>query len=265
MTPGADTPPRVAFDHVDLRYFSTRGETLALSDISFGVAAGEFVSIVGQSGCGKSTLLSLVSGLVAPTAGRVLIDGAEVGGPSRRVGFMLQQDCLLEWRTVLDNVMLGAQIHRRPTRESRERAEALLERYHLAEFRFHHPSQLSGGMRQRVALARTLCLDPDILLLDEPFSALDFQIRLTLADEIASIIRQERKTAIMVTHDISEAIGMADRVVVLSPRPGRLKEEVAVHLTGADGRRPSPFEARSAPAYQALFERLWQGIGGHQA
>ncbi|MGD9942029.1 MAG: ABC transporter ATP-binding protein [Burkholderiaceae bacterium] len=262
--PHGDAACKVVFEHVHLHYFSPAGETHALSDINLGVRAGEFITIVGQSGCGKSTLLSLLCGLIAPTQGRVLIDGVPVSGPSRKIGFMLQQDSLFEWRSVLDNVLLGAEIHGQDPAVARARAEALLERYKLADFKHHFPRQLSGGMRQRVALARTMCLEPDILLLDEPFSALDFQIRLTLADEIASIIRSERKTAIMVTHDISEAISMADRVIVLSARPGRVKAEYPVVFASHGPNRPSPFEVRETPEYHELFRLLWNGIGGHQ-
>jgi NitT/TauT family transport system ATP-binding protein len=189
-----------------LRYFGREGETEALKDISLSVAAGEFVAIIGQSGCGKSTLLSLISGSLRPTAGEVLIDGHSVAGPSRKVGYMLQQDYLFEWRTILDNALLGAEIQGADMVRARKLAIQLLTRYGLGRFLDHLPRQLSGGMRQRAALARTLTTEPDIVLLDEPFSALDSQTRLALADEVAEILRRERKTAILVTRDIGEAI-----------------------------------------------------------
>src|SRR4029078_7114751 len=207
------------------RYCATEGETEALKGISLAVAPGEFVAIIGQSGCGKSTLLSLISGILQPTDGALLVDGVPVSGPTRKVGYMLQQDYLFEWRTILDNALLGAEIQGADMRQARERAIQLLSRYGLAQFLNHLPRQLSGGMRQRVALARTLCTEPDIVLLDEAFSALDSQTRIALADEIAEILRREGKTAILVTHDIGEAVSMAERGGVVSRRPGRGKAQ----------------------------------------
>ena len=224
MTSAAASPrqAKVELRDVSLRYFGREGETEAHGGISFLVTEGEFVSIIGQSGCGKSTLLSLIAGILAPTSGTILLDGKPVRGPDRRVGYMLQQDYLFEWRTILENTVLGAQIQGVEAGAARERAAMLLTRYGLARFMDHLPRQLSGGMRQRVALARTLCTDPDVVLLDEPFSALDSQTRIAIADEIADILRREGKTVILVTHDIAEAIGMADRVIVLSRRPGQV-------------------------------------------
>jgi len=215
---------KVELRDVGLRYFGTEGETEALKGISLAVAPGEFVAIIGQSGCGKSTLLSLISGILQPTEGAVLVDGVPVSGPSRKVGYMLQQDYLFEWRTILDNAVLGAEIQGADMTAARARAAALLTRYGLGQFLNHLPRQLSGGMRQRVALARTLCTEPDVVLLDEPFSALDSQTRIALADEITEILRREGKTAILVTHDIAEAVSMAERVIVLSRRPGRVRD-----------------------------------------
>jgi NitT/TauT family transport system ATP-binding protein len=258
---GGSTAPKVELRDVDLRYFSREGETEALQGISLAVAAGEFVSIIGQSGCGKSTLLSLISGILKPTGGAVLVDGRPVGGPSRKVGYMLQQDYLFEWRTILENTVLGAEIQGADMKQARERAAQLLTRYGLGEFLHHLPRQLSGGMRQRVALARTLCTGPDIVLLDEPFSALDSQTRLALADEVTEILRREGKTAILVTHDIGEAVSMAERVIVLSRRPGRIKSEHPIRF-GA-GPRPAPFAARNAPEFNGYFNALWQELEVH--
>ena len=235
---GSVASPKVELRDVNLRYFSREGETEALKDISISVAPGEFVAIIGQSGCGKSTLLSLISGILRPTDGTVLVDGKPVTGPSRTVGYMLQQDYLFEWRTILDNALLGAEIQGADMAKARERATAFLTRYGLGQFLHHLPRQLSGGMRQRVALARTLCTEPDIVLLDEPFSALDSQTRLALADEITMILRREGKTAILVTHDIGEAVSMAERVIVLSRRPGRVKSDHPIHFATPDGSRP---------------------------
>jgi NitT/TauT family transport system ATP-binding protein len=256
-------PPKVELRHVDLRYFALTGETAALSDISLSVAPGEFVAIIGQSGCGKSTLLSLISGILQPTGGDVLIDGKPVTGPSRKVGYMLQQDYLFEWRTILDNAVLGAEIQGADMRTARERATQLLTRYGLGAFLHHLPRQLSGGMRQRVALARTLTTEPDVVLLDEPFSALDSQTRLALADEVTEILRRERKTAILVTHDIGEAISMAERVIVLSRRPGRVKSNHAIGFASAGAARPAPLAARNAPEFNAYFNALWQELEVH--
>ena len=256
-------PPKVELRDVGLRYFGLEGETEALSNISLSIKAGEFVAIIGPSGCGKSTLLSLISGILKPTGGAVLLDGRPVTGPSRKVGYMLQQDYLFEWRTILENAVLGAEIQGADMARARERATALLTRYGLGQFLHHRPRQLSGGMRQRVALARTLCTEPDIVLLDEPFSALDSQTRLALGDEIGEILRRERKTAILVTHDIGEAISMAERVIVLSRRPAQVKSDRPIGFATADGRRPTPLAARNAPEFNGYFNALWQELEVH--
>ncbi|HEU5273181.1 MAG TPA: ABC transporter ATP-binding protein [Xanthobacteraceae bacterium] len=256
-------PPKVELRDVGLRYFGLEGETEALSNISLSIKAGEFVAIIGPSGCGKSTLLSLMSGILKPTGGAVLLDGRPVTGPSRKVGYMLQQDYLFEWRTILENAVLGAEIQGADMGRARERATALLTRYGLGQFLHHRPRQLSGGMRQRVALARTLCTEPDIVLLDEPFSALDSQTRLALGDEIGEILRRERKTAILVTHDIGEAISMAERVIVLSRRPAQVKSDRSIRFATADGSRPTPLAARNAPEFNGYFNALWQELEVH--
>jgi NitT/TauT family transport system ATP-binding protein len=260
---GSPATPKVELLDVNLRYFSQEGETEALKDISLSIAPGEFVAIIGQSGCGKSTLLSLISGILKPTDGAVLVDGRPVTGPSRKVGYMLQQDYLFEWRTILENTVLGAEIQGANMGKARERAKQLLTKYGLGQFLNHLPRQLSGGMRQRVALARTLCTEPDIVLLDEPFAALDSQTRLALADEVTEILRREGKTAILVTHDIGEAISMSERVIVLSRRPGRVKSEHAIRFDSADGSRPAPFAARNAPEFNGYFNTLWQELEVH--
>jgi NitT/TauT family transport system ATP-binding protein len=255
--------PKVEFRSVGLRYFGREGETEALQDISLAVAPGEFVAVIGPSGCGKSTLLSLIAGLIAPTEGSVLVDGRPVAGPNRKIGYMLQQDYLFEWRTILENAVLGAEIQGVPIAAARDRARQLLTRYGLGQFLQHLPRQLSGGMRQRAALARTLCTEPDIVLLDEPFSALDSQTRLALADEITEILRREAKTVILVTHDIGEAVSMAERVIIMSRRPGRIKSNHAIQFTGANGVRPAPLAARNAPEFAGYFNALWQELDVH--
>jgi NitT/TauT family transport system ATP-binding protein len=256
--------PKVELRDVGLRYFGREGETEALRGVSLAVAPGEFVALIGPSGCGKSTLLSLISGIVAPTDGAVLIDGRAVIGPNRKVGYMLQQDYLFEWRTILDNAVLGAEIQGAPMAKARKRAAQLLIHYGLGQFLHHLPRQLSGGMRQRAALARTLCTEPDIVLLDEPFSALDSQTRLALADEITEILRREAKTVILVTHDIGEAVSMAERVIVLSRRPGQVKSQHAIRFAAQDGgRRLTPLAARNAPEFNDYFRTLWQELDIH--
>ncbi len=176
---------------------------------------------------------------------------------------MLQQDYLFEWRTILENAVLGAEIQGADMGGARERAVQLLTRYGLGQFLYHLPRQLSGGMRQRVALARTLCTEPDVVLLDEPFSALDSQTRIALADEVTEILRREGKTAILVTHDIGEAVSMAERVIVLSRRPGRVKSDHAIRFASADGSRPAPFAARNAPEFNGYFNALWKELEVH--
>lgn len=255
--------PRIEINDVSLRYFTDAGETQALDRIRLAVAPGEFVSLIGQSGCGKSTLLSLMAGILEPSSGEVRVHGARVTGPSPRVGYMLQQDYLFEWRSILDNATLGAQIQGRPMKAARERAAHLLHKCGMGNFLHHFPRQLSGGMRQRVALARTLVTDPDVVLLDEPFSALDSQTRLAIADEVVEVLRDEGKSVVLVTHDIGEAIAMTDRVVVLSRRPGRIKSEHLMRFDSHGQGRPSPFEVRSLPEFNTYFSLLWDELDVH--
>jgi NitT/TauT family transport system ATP-binding protein len=264
LAPAKEVQPAVAIRDVTLHYFTPERETLALSSISLEVGRGEFIAVVGSSGCGKSTLLSIVSGLLPPSAGDVFIEGRKVSAPSPRVGYMFQKDTLLEWRTVLDNVLLGAELLGLDMRAARRRAEELLRRYGLGEFMSSLPHQLSGGMRQRAALARTLCPEPELLLLDEPFSALDYQTRLALSDEIAGILATEHKTVILVTHDIGEAISMADRVVVMSRRPGRIKAGHRIAYPSFGPTRPSPLAARKCAEFAGYFQTIWDELDVHQ-
>ncbi|MBR4015533.1 MAG: ABC transporter ATP-binding protein [Anaerotignum sp.] len=244
--------PIVSLDDVSLRYHSVSGETLAVSHLNLSVDSGEFICIVGPSGCGKSSILSMLAGLIAPSEGSVHVEG--------EIGYMLQKDHLLEWRTIRSNALLGLEIRNKLTPENTAYVDALLEQYGLGEFKEHYPYQLSGGMRQRVALIRTLAVRPDILLLDEPFSALDYQTRLSVSDEIGSIIRQEGKTAILVSHDISEAISLSDRVVVLSARPAKLKKIYPIHLSLEEY---SPMKAREAPEFREYFNAIWKELDIH--
>jgi NitT/TauT family transport system ATP-binding protein len=257
--------PAVELNDLDLNYFTPEKETVALSRINLHVGLGEFIAIVGSSGCGKSTLLSLISGLVSPSRGEVRINGSSVCAPSPRVGYMFQKDTLLEWRTIRQNVLIGAELLGLDMKIATARAETLLRRYGLGEFMNSLPSQLSGGMRQRAALARTLCTEPDILLLDEPFSALDFQTRLALSDEIVAILRATGKTVVLVTHDIGEAVTMANRVIVMSRRPGRIKSEHRIEYPSFGASRPTPFQARTCPEYNAYFQTIWNELDAHDA
>ena len=242
-----------------LTYQSADGEVEALRNISLDMNEGEFCSIVGPSGCGKSTLLGAIAGLEALDSGSILVDGEEVRGPSPRIGLMPQRDQLFEWKTILENVMLGPQIRHRDTPETRRRVTELLERYGLAEFAQKRPDQLSGGMRQRCALIRTLAIEPRILLLDEPFSALDYQTRLAVSADIHTILRREGQTALLVTHDISEAISMSDRVFILSHRPATVK---AVHnLTQL--RELTPLQRRDHPSFHIHFNAVWKELDIH--
>lgn len=241
-------------------YQAPDGEVEALRRVDMDVASGEFCSVVGPSGCGKSTLLSVISGLERLTAGTVEVDGAPVCGPSEKIGFMPQRDQLFPWRTIRDNVTLGLSITGKRTPEALAYADTLLRRYGLWDFAQKRPSQLSGGMRQRCALIRTMATNPKILLLDEPFSALDFQTRLTVSSDIGRIIRQEGKTALLVTHDISEAISLSDRVFVLSARPAVVK---SVH-TLAELQGLSPLERRDTAAFHTYFQAIWKELDFHE-
>ena len=242
--------------HAAFVYQSPDGEVEALRDVSFDVQEGEFCSIVGPSGCGKSTLLSALAGLEPLTGGRVELKGEPVCGPSRKVGFMPQRDQLFEWRSIWGNVTLGLTVRGENTPQRQAHVRELLERYGLADFAQKRPSQLSGGMRQRCALIRTLAAQPKVLLLDEPFSALDYQTRLAVSADIYRIIRQEGKTALLVTHDISEAISMSDRVMVLSHRPAVVR---AVH-TLDEYRGLSPIQRRNTPGFSAIFNQIWKEL-----
>lgn len=253
----------IVLDEVSLRYFTPQGETLALDRVSLRVEPGEFVSIVGPSGCGKSTLLSIIAGILPASSGVVTMGAQPIRQPSPRIGYMLQQDYLFEWRNILDNALLGAEIQGLDRGPARVRAIELLGKYGLGDFLDHYPRELSGGMRQRVALARTLVTQPDVVLLDEPFSALDSQTRLALADEVVAILREEGKSVILVTHDLGEAITMTDRVVVLSRRPGRVKAEHTFTFPSHPEPHPAPFVVRTLPEYNGYFATLWRELEIH--
>ena len=241
---------------VCLSYHTLSGETPALSHISFDLMPGEFLSVVGPSGCGKSTLLNLIAGLIEPECGSIILDGKAVCGNSSTVGYMLQKDHLLEWRSIWKNVLLGLEIRHEVTEESCSYAKQLLKQYGLEKFSHSKPSQLSGGMRQRAALVRTLVLKPDLLLLDEPFSALDYQTRLSVSNDIGSIIQKEKKTAILVTHDLAEAVSLADRIIILTERPGRIQRIIPV----AFPEQLTPMERRNHADFKTYFNLIWKEL-----
>jgi len=231
----------------------------AIRDVSFALEDGEVVALIGPSGCGKSTLLNIGSGLYGPSEGAAFVDGERVTAPNRHVAFMLQKDLLLPWRTILDNVAFGLEIQRRPGAQRDARARELLAGLGLADFVNHYPHQLSGGMRQRVALARTLAVDPSVLLLDEPFSAVDAQTRMVLQRDLARTLKQAGKTALLITHDLAEAVLMADRVLVMSPRPGRIIEEIKIDMPHRDDPIARREDARLGDYAATLMHRLHIG------
>lgn len=255
----------LSLQDISYAYHNLKGETPALSHISFEVSQGEFLAIVGPSGCGKSTLLSIIAGLLMPEEGSLFYKGqyiTDCGSNSvMKVGYMLQRDHLFEWRTIYRNVILGLELNRAVTKENRDYVLKLLADYDLYAFKDKKPSELSGGMRQRAALIRTMAIHPDLFLLDEPFSALDSQTRLNVSADIAQIIRGTNKTAILITHDLSEAITLADRVLVLSKRPACVKCEMPIHF---DTDRSDPLAIRSTTEYQLYFNQLWEVLTNEQ-
>lgn len=241
---------RIQVSHMIKRFYTDDGEILVINDLSMALKRGEILGILGPSGSGKSTILNILAHILEPTSGTINIDGA--------IGYMFQRDHLLEWRTIMDNVLIGLEIQKKLTKESRERVEKLLQTYGLWEFKDRYPRELSGGMRQRAALIRTLSTKPDILLLDEPFSALDYQTRLMVSDDIYQIIKKEKKEAILVTHDISEAISMCDRIYVLSSRPATIKSTHVIELTTPEMR--TPLSSRKALEFSGYFDLLWKEL-----
>lgn len=247
--------------HIHYAYHTLDGETPTLVDISFALKKGEFVAIVGPSGCGKSTLLSLIAGLLEPEKGLIKVNGRYLRESTTNIGYMLQHDELFEWRTIYNNVLLGLEVQHMLTARTRERAQELLDVYGLGQFRNSRPSELSGGMRQRAALIRTLVLEPDLLLLDEPFSALDYQTRLNVGDDIGQIIRHEKKSALLVTHDLSEAISLADRVIVLSGRPATIRQTIPLIFKLEED---TPLNRRNAPEFKTYFNLIWKELNTHE-
>lgn len=251
--------PILSINNVYYSYHTKDGETAALENINLTFEPGSFTAIVGPSGCGKSTLLSLIAGLIKPDKGEILFNGAPDSQTGMHIGYMLQHDNLFEWRSVYKNILLGLETRRQCTPEKLELVNRMLSSYGLEGFKDSKPSQLSGGMRQRAALIRTLALEPDILLLDEPFSALDYQTRLEVGDDIYRIIKEQGKTAILITHDISEAISMAETVVILSSRPGTVTDIVNIEFSMKNEER-TPFTTRLAPEFSGYFNKIWKEL-----
>ena len=244
--------------NIGKKYQNKEGEILALKNVNFRVKKGEFVSIIGPSGCGKSTLLSIIAGLEEKTTGEIYIEGEKVNGISSKIGYMLQRDCLLEWRNILSNTMFGLEVKGKKDNVNKEYVLELLKKYNLYEFKDKYPSELSGGMRQRVALIRTLAVKPKILLLDEAFSALDYQTRIMVTNDIYYILKNNEINNISVKHDISEAISMSDRVLVLSKRPGTIKD---IHKINFGIENRTPINCRESPKFSQYFNTLWKELG----
>ena len=249
--------PILEVKSVSKKYQAKQGEVLAIENINFKVKKGEFISIIGPSGCGKSTLLSIISGLEEKTSGEIFLDGEKIEGLSDKIGYMLQKDCLLDWRTIFSNSILGLEIKGILNDENKKYVEDLLKKYSLYEFKDKYPSELSGGMRQRAALIRTLATRPKMLLLDEAFSALDYQTRIMVTNDIYGILRKENITTVMVTHDISEAISMSDKVIVLTKRPGTIKD---IHKIEFDIENRNPINCRESPKFSQYFNTLWKEL-----
>ena len=240
----------IELKNVSKSFYTNEGEILVLKDINMALEEGKILGILGPSGSGKSTILNILTDLLHPTDGEVTIKG--------KIGYMFQRDHLLEWRTIMDNIKIGIEIQKNESQETLERINELLQIYGIWDFRNRYPKELSGGMRQRVALIRTLATNPDILLLDEPFSALDYQTRLMVSDDIYQIIRKEKKEAILVTHDIAEGISMCDQIAILSERPAIVKQVHDIHLT-TKGEK-TPLLARNAPEFKDYFDILWKEL-----
>ena len=254
MSNQSNTSDLIELRDVSMVYNTPTKEVEALKNISFSVKNNEFISLVGNSGCGKSTILSIISGLLKPTGGKVYYNNKEISDTNSEVGYMLQHDHLFPWCNVMENVCIGLKIRKCDTEQNRKNVMQLLDSYGLSDFSKSYPRELSGGMRQRAALIRTLALDPEVLLLDEPFSALDYQTRINVSNDISSIIRSKNKTAILVTHDISEAISLSDRVIVLSRRPARIKKVFKIDLDDTQ----DVHSRRRSPLFAKYFDAIWE-------
>lgn len=246
----------VEIENLNKDFYTKEGEIKVLDNINLCVEKGKIVSILGPSGSGKSTILNILTNLLNPTSGKITINGT--------IGYMFQKDHLLDWRNIMDNITIGLEILNKKDKESLDRIERLLKTYGLWDFKSMYPKELSGGMRQRVALIRTLSVNPDILLLDEPFSALDYQTRLMVNDDVYKIIKNEHKTALLVTHDISEAIAMSDKIAVLSKRPATIKSQHEIFFDNIDPLERTPFKCRKDVQFQVYFDTLWKELDSNE-
>lgn len=251
----------LTLENVTHYYFSKTGYTKALDNISLSIDEGDFVSIIGPSGCGKSTILSIISRLMQHTEGTIKLNEEAINDSSLNIGYMLQQDYLFPWKTILNNVLLGPKINDSLDSETMDKAKELLAEVNLSHTKNDYPEELSGGMRQRIALVRTLITNPDILLFDEPFSALDYVTRLRLENLVAKLMKTYHKTAILVTHDIAEAISMSDKIFLMKANPGKIAKTFIVPQAL---RKEVPFYVRRHPAYQAVFDEIWEYLHGDQ-
>jgi NitT/TauT family transport system ATP-binding protein len=251
----APPPPLLSVEHISKRFGTTEDGITAVDDISFDIAAGEFVSVIGPSGCGKSTLFHIIGGLQSASAGRVTVEGTPIAGPHPAVGMVFQEESCFPWRSVLDNVAFPLELAGIPRAQRHDQARRFIDLVGLRGFERHHPSELSGGMRQRVCIARTLAARPRILLMDEPFAALDEQTRLLLGDKVLQIQQELRQTTLLITHSITEAVQLSDRILVMSYRPGRLKRCVTVDLP-----RPRTSDAVVSPAFGATVAAIWNDL-----
>ncbi|TMN21229.1 ABC transporter ATP-binding protein [Lentibacillus cibarius] len=252
----------LTLDHVSHHYFSKKNYTKALDDVTFSIDEGEFVALLGPSGCGKSTILSIIARIVEHTTGNIYVNNQPLHQSDLDIGYMLQQDYLFPWKTIINNVLIGPKIRHDDSQETKEKAVNLLEQVGLSKIKDNYPDSLSGGMRQRVALVRTLITNPKVLLLDEPFSALDYQTKLKLEDLVWDLLQIYKKTSVLVTHDIGEAIAMSDRIMLMDANPGSIAKtfEVPVEL-----RNEKPFLVRRHPKYQFLFDKIWGELNKNEA
>lgn len=246
----------VKLENLSLTYHSKKSETLAVSNLSFDIEKKQFAAIIGPSGCGKTSILSLIAGLIDKSSGKIIVNGKEITKTDQMIGYMLQKDQLFPWLTIEKNVLLPLSVKNIKTKDNVDYVLNLLKKYELYDFKNHYPDQLSGGMRQRAALIRTLAPKPELLLLDEPFSALDYQTRIGVCDDVYSMIKSEGKTALLVTHDISEAISLADKIIVLTKRPANVKN---IYYTDFD-KNLSPLKRREDKNFSVWFEKLWKEL-----
>ncbi|MEG3135846.1 ABC transporter ATP-binding protein [Rouxiella sp. T17] len=245
--------------NVSKEYSTVAGKVTVLKELNFHADANEFISFVGPSGCGKSTLFNIITGLLAPDNGHILINDKETtGSASEKMGYVLQKDLLFPWRTVIQNVILGLEIRGVNKKEARERAKELLETYHMQGYEDKYPAQLSGGMKQRVALMRTMITNPEIILMDEAYKALDYPLKISLESELLNVVKQQKKTVIFITHDIEEAVTLSDRVYVMKARPGEIIHEINVDLETDSRIIP---ERRLSPRFNDYYELIWRSIG----